>query len=77
MNERVYELISVVAKKSVEEIKASPDEEGLWDSLLHVELVVALETEYGIFFDPEEIAEISTPQKVLTAVEAKVASSEA
>lgn len=77
MNEKIYEIIAGVSKKSVDEIKSSPDIEGLWDSLLHVELVVALESEFGIFFEPEEIAEISTPKKVLAVVEAKVASSEA
>ena len=54
MNEKIFQLISEVAKKSVTELNNLSDQQGLWDSLLHVELVVALESEFDIFFSPEE-----------------------
>lgn len=77
MSEEIFEIISGIAKKSVEELKGSINEQRLWDSLLHVELVVALESEFDIFFSPEEIAQIDTPAKVLDVVKSKVASREA
>jgi len=77
MNQKIFEIISVVAKKSTTELQELADTQGLWDSLLHVELVVALETEFDIFFTPEEIADINTPSKVIEVVGLKVAASEA
>lgn len=76
MRDKIFEIISGIAKKNVDEIKSSQDKEKLWDSLLHVELVFALESEFDIFFSAEEIAEINTPEKVLEIVQSKVASSE-
>ena len=82
MREKVLEIISSIAKRGderigVEELSARADEQGLWDSLLHVELVVALETEFDLFFTQEEIADIDTPAKVIKAVESKVVAREA
>ncbi len=73
MSEQVFQLISEVSKKSVEELKASQNDTGLWDSLLHVELVFALEAEFDIFFSPDEIAEIDTPAKIVEILQLKVA----
>ena len=77
MSEKIFEIISGIAKKSVDEIKSSQDKEKLWDSLLHVELVFALESEFDIFFSAEEIAQIDTPIKVVEIVQSKVAAREA
>ena len=77
MNDAVLEIISGVAKKSPEELADASDAEGLWDSLLHVELVFALEAEFDIFFSPDEIAQINTPAKVIDVVKSKVAAREA
>lgn len=77
MSDKVLEIIAGVAKKSVEEIKDSINEQKLWDSLLHVEMVIAIESEFDIFFSPEEIAQIDTPAKVLDVVNIKVAAREA
>lgn len=73
MSEKILKIISTVAKKSSEELLASQNEQGLWDSLLHVELVFALEAEFDIFFSPEEIGQIDTPAKVIETVQSKVA----
>lgn len=77
MSEKVFEIISAIAKKSVTELKEGVNEEGLWDSLLHVELVIELETEFDIFFSQEEIAQIDTPAKVLEVIELKMSAREA
>lgn len=82
MSDKVFEIISAIAKRgsgglSLEELKARADEQNLWDSLLHVELVFALEAEFDIFFSQEEIAQIDTPAKVLDAINLKVSAREA
>lgn len=77
MSEKVFEIISAVAKKDVGELKDLINEQSLWDSLLHVELVVALESEFDIFFSPDEISQIDTPAKVLEVVQLKVSAREA
>ena len=77
MSDQVFEIIADIAKKSVEEIKDAQDKEKLWDSLLHVELIFALEAEFDIFFSPDEIAQIDTPEKVVNIVQTKVAAREA
>ena len=74
MNEKVLEIIAAIAKKNIAELQELINEQGLWDSLLHVELVVALEAEFDIFFSPEEISQIDTPAKVLEVVKLKVVS---
>jgi len=74
MNEKVLEIIAAIAKKNIAELQELINEQELWDSLLHVELVVALEAEFDIFFSPEEISQIDTPAKVLEVVKLKVVS---
>lgn len=76
MNDAVLNIISEIAKKSPDELQQSMDAEGLWDSLLHVELVFALEAEFDIFFNPDEIAQINTPAKVINVIKSKVATHE-
>ena len=36
-----------------------------WDSLAHLNLIVELESEFGITFEPEEIGEMTSFEKVL------------
>jgi len=72
MKEKAVGLMAEVAKKSSDEILECMDETKLWDSLLHVELIVALEAEFDVFFEQEEIAEMDTPNKVLEHLVSKV-----
>lgn len=72
MNEKVLEIVSKIAKKPVSEIQEKMDATKLWDSLLHVELIIALETEFNVFFSQEEIVQMDTPTKVIEQVSQKV-----
>lgn len=71
MKEKVLEIISRVTKISIGELLIKEAEEKLWDSLIHVELVITLESEFGLFFEPEEIAEMVSVKKILELVERK------
>ena len=58
--QRIKNVMSVVFEISVEEIKddSSPDTIGYWDSLKHMNLVVALEEEFKTEFTEDEIVEM-------------------
>lgn len=44
-----------------------------WDSMNHLNLVVELEIEFGIAFEPEEIAKMQTFEEVVRIVKSKLA----
>jgi acyl carrier protein len=43
-----------------------------WDSLRHLNLIVELEEHYGVSFEPEEIAEMITFNKVIYYINQKL-----
>jgi acyl carrier protein len=51
----------------------APVEVERWDSVGHVMLVTAVEEEFGIQFDVDEIMEFTTFQAILSAVERRMA----
>lgn len=71
MKETIVTIIAEILGESEEKVNAAFAEEGLWDSLKKVEIIFALEDEFGITFEQEEIAAIKTPQDILTIVETK------
>ena len=42
-----------------------------WDSFRHLQLMLAIEGEYGVQFDPQQIPELTTVSKIQGALEAK------
>lgn len=60
MENRIKDVMSAVFEISVDKItdESSPDNIKLWDSLKHMQMIVALEEEFGIEFDDEEIVEM-------------------
>ena len=59
MEDRVKKVMSDVFNIDIESInnESSPDNIENWDSLKHMNLIVALEEEFEIEFDDEEIVE--------------------
>lgn len=43
-----------------------------WDSLTHLNLIVELESEFGVSFEPEEIGEMVSFEKVVLTLKDKV-----
>jgi acyl carrier protein len=41
---------------------------GSWDSLRHLNLIMALEEHFGISFDPEEIPELNSVRTISAAI---------
>jgi acyl carrier protein len=42
-----------------------------WDSFRHLQAILAIEGEYGVQFDPQRIAELTTVALIQTELEAK------
>ena len=57
MEDRIKDVMAAVFEISVDEIKvgSSPHSVKLWDSMNHMKLVVALEEEFDIRFEDDEI----------------------
>ncbi|MEZ8929132.1 MULTISPECIES: phosphopantetheine-binding protein [unclassified Vibrio] len=72
MNVKIIEIISRIAKKNVSEIESNLEHKDLWDSFAHLELILALEEEFNIMLEPEEIAEMKTPKLVEEIILKKV-----
>ncbi len=60
MEDRIKKVMSAVFEVPVEAIndKLSPDTIESWDSLKHMNLVVALEEEFDVHFNDEDIVEM-------------------
>lgn len=71
---QVHEVLEVVlARPREDELRGlvraeTPD----WDSLRHVELVLALEERFGIRFDASEVAELTSTAVITRAVTDKL-----
>jgi len=52
-----------------------PGDVEIWDSVGHVMLVAAIEVEFSIQFDVDEIMEFSSFQAILSVIDRKMASS--
>lgn len=52
---------------------SSPENLDAWDSVQHLNLVLALEQEFGVPFDPEDIDQMKTVGAISALVERKLA----
>lgn len=67
-------MMSEVFDIPIEELKNSFEQNEIenWDSLRHLNLVVELEDMFDISYEPEEIGEMNTFEKVLAITESKI-----
>ena len=52
--------------------ESSPEQVETWDSLHHLQLVLALEEAFGLSFEPEEVERMKTIAETAGLVEAKL-----
>ena len=71
--ERVIRVVSEVAQAPAEAVARANRFADLerWDSLLHLNVVLALEREFGVQFDIAEVTAISSVEEAVAAVERK------
>jgi acyl carrier protein len=74
MNEQVLRRVREIACDVLEAdvaAESSPETVASWDSVHHLNLVLALEEEYGFQFSPEEMDEAQTVGSLARVVSAK------
>ena len=58
---RITEIMSRVLRISPDIVaKVTPPDVEAWDSQTHVALVVALEEQFGVMFEPEDVPELTS-----------------
>jgi acyl carrier protein len=74
MNEKVKSIMASVFRTDIENITEDLKQKDVnfWDSLRHLNLVVELEEQFEISFEPEEIAEMTTFQNVIYYINQKL-----
>ncbi|GIW73800.1 MAG: hypothetical protein KatS3mg103_0322 [Phycisphaerales bacterium] len=50
---------------------ATPETTESWDSIAHLNIVMALESAFGVTFDPQEIPELTSPREIARRVEGR------
>ena len=72
MDEKIIEIMK--QEFNTDDITASTDQTicEKWDSLHHLNLIVALEDEFDIEFEPEEIAEMKSFSAIKKTIESKL-----
>jgi acyl carrier protein len=74
MLERTRAIVADIFGVSMEQVlpQSSPDTIETWDSINHLNLVLALEQEFGIQFTPEEIEQLLSVELIVALVAEKV-----
>ena len=75
MENRIKEILSIIFEVDIDQINDdfSSDSTENWDSLRHMNMVTALEEEFGVFFEDEEIVELLNLQLIKVIIEEKIA----
>jgi len=75
LEDRIYRVISDVMGIPVEEIddNSSPDSIDAWESLSHINLVLALEAEFSVSLAPEDVMEMQSVGLIRTILGEKSA----
>ena len=67
---RVFADVFAVPRESIN-LDTSPETIETWDSLNHLNLVLALEQEFQVQFEPDEIETLVSPRVVCTLIGAR------
>ncbi|ARR01154.1 acyl carrier protein [Campylobacter porcelli] len=71
MDNKIIEIISTIAKINRDQLIEKIDIEKLWESIVHVEIIIALEEEFDIVFTQEEIGDTTTVRKIIDLIKTK------
>jgi len=71
--DRVRQIVADILDVDVNAVSlaSSPDTIESWDSMQHLNLVLALEQTFGVTFVPEEIETMTTVGRIVDVVDAK------
>lgn len=70
MENRVKMIVAQIMEVPVESVSidSSPDTIEEWDSLKHMNLILALEQNFGITFDEEQIVEMMSVEIIIATI---------
>ncbi len=70
MEQKILEIVSQIMGVPLESVTLASSAETIssWDSLKHMNLVLALEETFGVLFSEEQIAELTQVGTILTIV---------
>lgn len=71
MDERILRIMHEVFEDEAIDFSCSQGNCEKWDSLHHLNLICEIEEEFGIEFEPEEIAEMTCFSKVKEKIQSK------
>lgn len=72
MNEKIIEIMERVFQTTGLSTDTNQTNCEKWDSLHHLNLIVELEDEFDVEFEPEEIAEMKSFEAVKNMIESKL-----
>ncbi len=79
MSSTIFERVRTVAADVLDvpparlDARASTETVESWDSLQHLNLVLALEQEFGVQFEPEEMERMTSVGRIVELLEARAA----
>lgn len=71
MEDKVLDILRRVLETDNIDYTCSQDSCEQWDSLRHLNLIVELESEFDVEFEPEEIAKMKSFNEILKVLKAK------
>ncbi len=71
MKENIISIIAELTKLEKAELLKNMNTTKMWDSMKQIEIILALEEEYGIQFRQEELAELTTITKIIDILQRK------
>ena len=72
MEERIKEIITEIVRIDRDTLDANIDSKEIWNSLQRVEVLFAVEDEFGIQFSEDALVKLYTPLKLCQAAEQEV-----
>ena len=71
MQDRIFQVASKILDVPVTDINphSTPQTLGTWDSLRHMNLIVALEEEFDIQFSDDEIGDLQSMSKIMGVIQ--------
>ena len=74
LKEKMIEVMSSILNVNAEEITedTSTDTIEVWDSLRHIQIVLALEEEFKVEFDEDIVPDMTSFQKIYSVLEEKL-----
>ena len=72
--EQVRQLVSDIFSVPLEQVDAnsSPETIEAWDSMQHLNLVLAVEDKFNLQFTPEEMEQMRTVEQIVAIVQSKM-----